>query len=285
MRHVAAFLMQGRWQPVLLMVATTLVPLLAWLSGAALALVTLRRGALEGGLTMAAASLALGVAFAAMGGNPLISGLGLLEYWVPVFALALVLRATVSLPLTVLTSAGMALVVLVGWHLVVTDPVAFWERTLGPLGQEPQAAEMVQTLLPMLAGFWVLGLWGLVICSLLLGRWWQALLYNPGGFRAEFHALRLDWRLALVGFAVTIIAAVSGPGLMNDLALVVSGVFTLQALAVGHALRVMKGWHWAVMIPLYGLMPFLFKVYALAGMADTWLDLRRKWAASDGDNG
>ena len=42
------------------------------------------------------------------------------------------------------------------------------------------------------------------IVSLLVSRWWQALLYNPGGFQQEFHALRLDSRFALILLAAVI---------------------------------------------------------------------------------
>jgi hypothetical protein len=30
------------------------------------------------------------------------------------------------------------------------------------------------------------------IVSVILGRWWQAMLYNPGGFKLEFHQLRFN---------------------------------------------------------------------------------------------
>lgn len=285
MKPVAAFIMQGRWHPVLFVVATTLLPLLAWLGGAALALVTLRRGGAEGALTLAGAATLLGVLFGAMGGNPLVSVLGLLEYWGPVFLLALVLRATVSLPLTVMAAAGMAALALLAWYAVVADPVAFWRGSLGPLLEGEESAQLVESVLPVLSGFWILGLWVLVTGSLVLARWWQAVLYNPGGFQQEFHALRLDWRLAGASLLIMLAATFTGPGVVYDLSLLVSGVFTLQALAVAHAVRVASGWHWVLMVPVYVLLPFLFKLYALLGIADTWFDLRGRLATGNGNGG
>ncbi|WP_290651003.1 hypothetical protein [Aquisalimonas sp.] len=282
MKPIAAFIMQGRWQPILFMAATTLLPLLAWLGGAALALVTLRRGAADGLVTLAGATLALGLIFGAMGANPLVSAAGLLEYWVPVFLLALVLRATVSLALTVMAGAALGMVALVVWYLLVPDPAAFWERSLAPLIEGQESGELMQAVLPAMSGFWMLGLWAIATCSLLLGRWWQAVLYNPGGFREEFHGLRLDWRIAVGALLVLLAATFTGPGLINDLSLLIAGVFTLQALAAAHAVRVAKGWHWAIMVPVYALMPFLFKLYALLGIVDTWFDLRRRVMAGNG---
>src|SRR5690606_29681664 len=40
-------------------------------------------------------------------------------------------------------------------------------------------------------------LW-ILTAALVIGRYWQALLYNPGGFREEFHQLRLDPRMMLL---------------------------------------------------------------------------------------
>ena len=42
--------------------------------------------------------------------------------------------------------------------------------------------------------------WGLVltaVVSLIVSRWWQGLVFNPGGFVKEFHSLRLDARVGL----------------------------------------------------------------------------------------
>ena len=284
MKALAAFIMQGRWQPVLFMTASTLLPLLAWLGGAALALVTLRRGASEGLVALVGSAALLGLVFGSMGANPLVSVAGLLEYWVPVFLLALVLRQTISLPVTIMAGGALGLVGLTIWYLLVPDPVAFWEQSLGPLVEGEETAELFQGLLPVMSGFWVLGLWGIAMASLLLGRWWQAVLYNPGGFREEFHGLRLDWRLAMVTLVIMLAATWTGPGLVYDLSLLLSGMFALQALAVTHAWRAAKQVHWMVMVPVYGLMPFLFKLYALLGIADTWFDFRKR-RASHGDDG
>lgn len=266
------------------MAATTLSSVLAWLGGAALALVTLRRGPLEGVLSIVAAAGILALVVVAMNGNPVISGLHVLEYWGPIFLLAWLLRVTVSLPLTLSVSLAGACLVLLGFHTVVADTGAFWQQQLGPLMEQELEPRVVNNVLPVLSGYWMLGLWALVVGSLLLGRWWQALLYNPGGFGAEFQALRLDWRLAGAALALMLGAAATGPGLVHDLALVAAGGFTVQALAVAHAVRATAGWHWAAMVPVYLLLPLLFQLYALVAIADSWLDIRRRQLDRRGDN-
>ncbi len=49
--------------------------------------------------------------------------------------------------------------------------------------------------------------WGLVltaVVSLVVSRWWQGLVFNPGGFVKEFHSLRLDARVGLATILVAI---------------------------------------------------------------------------------
>jgi len=43
------------------------------------------------------------------------------------------------------------------------------------------------------------------IVSLILGRWWQAMLYNPGGFKSEFHQLRFSTTFSVIILAVMLI--------------------------------------------------------------------------------
>ena len=44
------------------------------------------------------------------------------------------------------------------------------------------------------------------ILCLFVSRWWQAMLYNPGGFGEEFRQLRLDVRAAGLSIIAFIVA-------------------------------------------------------------------------------
>ena len=55
---------------------------------------------------------------------------------------------------------------------------------------------------------WLVG--STAVCGLFLSRWWQALLFNPGGFQEEFHGFRLDRTIALI-LIVFVIAGVGLP--------------------------------------------------------------------------
>ncbi len=81
-----------------------------------------------------------------------------------------------------------------------------------------------------------------VVGSLLLSRWWQALLVNPGGFRAEFHGLRLGSMVASVLMAAVILLHFMSPvlapwGSMAGFPLLLAGMglvhHTVAALGLG----------------------------------------------------
>ncbi|MEZ5581549.1 MAG: hypothetical protein R3F37_01040 [Candidatus Competibacteraceae bacterium] len=64
---------------------------------------------------------------------------------------------------------------------------------MGLLERDPQTLQqLLDYLAPMVVGLIFANGLASLLCGLLLGRWWQALLFNPGGFSREFHELRLD---------------------------------------------------------------------------------------------
>lgn len=279
MTGLAGFILRGRLSATLFIVGTSLVPFVAWLGCAAVSLVVLRRGPAEGGLVISGAVLALAALEMVLSGHPGgVAGLVLLV-WMPVFLVSVVLRATISLPLALLTGTTLAVLGLVIWHLSVPDPEAFWRMQLAVLEQdmgEDQFNQVMDIFGQHLVSFMALGLWLNVLVGLLLGRSWQAALYNPGGFRDEFHNLRLDWRLAAVSLLVMLMAVSTGPGLLNGVSLLLAGLFAVQALAMSHAVVRGRGWHAALLIVPYLLLPIAFMAVALLGILDAWFDIRRR---------
>ena len=71
---------------------------------------------------------------------------------------------------------------LVDWYLAFTADAG---------GQQGVTAEAQGLARQVIMGLFAMGQAYAMISFLVLARWWQSQLYNPGGLRAEFHQLRL----------------------------------------------------------------------------------------------
>ncbi|MDN5871039.1 MAG: hypothetical protein L0H73_10035 [Nitrococcus sp.] len=291
MRYIAELIMRGRVPAVGVIFATAMIPLLVWVGGGALSLVTLRRGALEGALAAGASTLLLMVVISALVGTPAPALQPILQLWLPVFLIALWLRYSVSLAQALEVAAGLAAMAVVIFHLLHPDTTAYWREVFGQArallaGPSPPDStawqNVVALLAPQMTRLWAANLLGLTVVSLLLGRWWQAMLYNPGGFRAEFQALRLERWFAWAVLALLVVAATLGQGLVYDIAFVLSSVFVLQVFAVLHSLSARWRWGKLWMVLAYLFLPLAIQLTAVVGIIDVFLDVRRRSTGTPG---
>jgi len=212
MRALAEWIMHGPAQARIATIALATVPLLfaglgagtarvfagfaatgmMTLCAAALGLVTLRRGAVAGFGLMAWALLP-GVVWLIWRNeaSPLV-------LMVTTTALAAVLRQTISWSRTLVAAAivGVLISALLGLlapQMAVELRELAQQLTQALAGKDPRLADLAspEALYEILLGGLVAGHLGSALISLVVARWWQALLYHPGGLRAEFHQLRL----------------------------------------------------------------------------------------------
>ncbi|MBK1727131.1 hypothetical protein [Halorhodospira neutriphila] len=245
-----------------------------------------RQGLGQGALVAAmAAGLLAGLLAVATGGELALPALRIvLEQWLPVLGLAGWLRRSVSLSSTLLLWAGLGALAVTGFYLAVGDPVGYWRGVVdallaaaGAQGLGPEAEALLQEeLLPMMTSLWAMNMMLMVLAGLLIGRGLQALLYNPGGLRAEFHGLSLGRTAAVGALALWLGAVLTGPGLLYDLAVVTGAAFVLQALAFAHAVVAARGWGRGWLVPVYLLAPLLFRVLALVGIGEALFQWRRR---------
>jgi len=140
-----------------------------------------------------------------------------------------------------------------------------------------QWLELLKAWAPWLPGQAVGAALLIALLALLLGRWWQALLFNPGGFRPEFHELRLGQPLAAFTLALFGAALLSGwPPLANGL-LALSVPYTVQGVAVVHAVVFKRRLSPAWLVLFYLLLiPFLSQLVMALGVVDAWTDFRNR---------
>lgn len=271
--------MRGRAQAAIVAIAGSWFPLI---SPATVALVTLRRGSLDGALILLWALLpALAALWVSDLGPlmPVVTFAGLLV----TFSAAQMLRRAASWASTLLGLVALSCLAALLVALAIPDPVAGITRALGEMFREMQAEAPEGVSFSPPSETFVLGLIAYVVAvssalSLLLGRWWQALLYNPGGLQAEFHNLRLTPAQALVCFGALLYCWWQG----GDYRIWAS-VFSLPLVLVGVAIvhysvkaRAM-GVQWLVLFYLGLLLVSpLTALLAIMAAMDTWIDFRAR---------
>lgn len=297
MRSLASFLMRGRMQAVLITVffaglSLLLAPLM-YISGGAVALVTLRKGSNVGLTTILISVMVMSLLSIIATGSPLPAIMIAAMVWVPVWILAILLQRTVSLSFVVAVACGIGLSLTVLVHLVLGDPVVWWksvlDQVLTSLGQNEQMdvqfAQFGEQLARLMTAIMVIALTLNVLLSLFVGRWWQATLYNPGGFKEEFHQLRLPKALAWITIAVMLVSIFSQQGagmLAGNLMIVMVFFFLIQALAIAHNVVATRELSVGWLVGLYLLMviapPQIMALLMLVGVSDAWLDIRKRVA-------
>jgi hypothetical protein len=303
MKAIATFVMRGPSQAALVAAVTALlsilVPPLALLSAASVGLVTLRGGSVHGLTVTGIATLGMGgLAWLALGSPWGALGI-LLMLWIPVFGLALVLRSTRSLSVTVQLAGALGVVLMLIAYASMSDPAATWLQALEPFREalvkdgvvdEAASAAVFGDLARWMTGAFAAALVSQLLFGLFIARWWQALLYNPGGFGEEFRALRLSRSFGIA--TLLLLAAlpfVDGVGFVANVLLVFGRLLMLQGLAVAHQVRALKNARPAWLVGLYVLlvlfMPQSLLLLACVGLVDLWGDIRARVApAGPGGN-
>jgi tetrahydromethanopterin S-methyltransferase subunit F len=297
MKRLASFVMQGLSQSVMvttvLAMFSLLFPLVGILSSASVGLVSLRQGLKSGAMTAGVSTLVTGALMMLIFGNPLPALVFLLLQWIPVGLLAWLLRGSRSLTLATHAGLGLGILAVAVQMLSVGNPTEFWRMQLQPMAQrfveaglfdQGQTAAAVAQLAPLMCGVVAAGYLLQLLFSLYVARWWQALLYNPSGFSAEFRQLRLHRILGLLGgvvLAFWLIPGVALPAWLNCLGLVLVSIFLLQGLAVAHgvfgAMPGSKRWLVATYVLLLLFLPQMATVLVTVGLLDVWIDLRGRF--------
>jgi hypothetical protein len=297
MRFLANTIMRGPMAAILVTSVAAmlglLLPPLGYLSAAAVGLVTLRLGLAEAGKVVAGSMLATAVLGGMLVGNVMAPLAFLLVLWLPLLVTAWSLRRSGDLARSLLLAGLFGVTVVLGFHAGVDDPAGWWRELLQRMTEQATAEqqEVLRPVLDDMAGL-MTGMVGAAVAlgvtlSLLLARWWQAALYNPGGFRSEFHALRLGRSVTGATVLLLVLNGLqpTGLGLLTDLLPLALLLHLLQGIAVVHSLVARSGANvgWLVAMYVLLLLPMVTTQAALtlavAGMVDNWMDFRTRLGA------
>ena len=275
--------MRGRAQACAVAFLGNLFPLI---SPATVGLVSLRKGSQEGVVVLLWAALPLIASYFFDQGSSLltfVSGLSLLMTLIS----ANVLRVTGSWQWTILTSMLTAVVVMLATALLLSTDVDLLVDRLSTMFAEiaQQQSSQVEPFIasrPLVLGLGALMLAVNTILCLFVSRWWQAMLYNPGGFGEEFRQLRLDVRaagLSIIAFTVALYLPTEYRfwAELMVLPLVLSGLslmhYGVNVAALG------KAWLVFMYVGLVVSGPVIGGLLVGLGLADSLLNLRLRLTA------
>jgi len=277
---LANFILRGRVQALAVAFIGSFFPLI---SSATIALVSLCKGAKEGLLLFLWISLILVLIQQASTDNPLLAAVSIASLGIMVIA-AKVHRHLASWQWTLLATIAISVACAFSFGLFMGSEVTAFlttvEAMFAAINSKQQDAQISldlteSMLLGIVATLLAIG----SIMSLMLARWWQAGIYNPGGFQKEFHSFKIEAKVAVI-----LVAVLLAGQFMSKSSQIWSDLAVLPLLIAGIALV-----HFAVKLLDQGRqwLAFLYVGIILAGkpvtvillvlgLTDSLIDLRSR---------
>lgn len=280
MKALAEFILRGRLQALIVALIGSFFPLI---SSAAIALVSICKGAKEGTLLFLWVSLALVLIQQAGSENPLLTAVSIASLGIMVIA-ATVHKVLASWQWTLLAIVAVAVAISQALGIFmessVTNLVATAQEMLSNVKSQEQDAQMSigltdSMLLGLVATILAVG----SMMSLMLARWWQAGIYNPGGFQKEFHSYTIDAKIAVLLVVILIVGQFlpQSSKLWAELAvlpLLVAGIalvhFIVKLFGQG------KQWLAFVYVGMIMVGKPVTLILVLLGLTDSLIDLRSR---------
>ena len=280
MKALAEFILRGRLQALIVALIGSFFPLI---SSAAIALVSICKGAKEGTLLFLWVSLALVLIQQAGSENPLLTAVSIASLGIMVIA-ATVHKVLASWQWTLLAIVAVAVAISQALGIFmessVTNLVATAQEMLSNVKSQEQDAQMTigltdSMLLGLVATILAVG----SMMSLMLARWWQAGIYNPGGFQKEFHSYTIDAKIAVLLVVILILGQFlpQSSKLWAELAvlpLLVAGIalvhFIVKLFGQG------KQWLAFVYVGMIMVGKPVTLILVLLGLTDSLIDLRSR---------
>lgn len=309
LQRLTQYLLKHRWRAFALTFVATFVPVLGVFGILYAGMVTLRKGMVEGALYTLAATLPYVVSFYLTGhqdaGSELVlwaavsvAVLSNILSWI--FACMLYRHATWSQILQVAALLGVLFVSVV--HLAYPGVADWWGNQLqayyhqaaslsGVVKAEVAAAptdiqlKSINETKQYATGLMTAAVLFNAILQLIVARWWQALVFNPGLLRRELHSIRLS-HLAGFLFALSLVLSYYGNSVVLDMMPVLYMLFTAAGLSLIHAMfGLMKSstrwfWLWLVYVALLFALPASLMIVSVLALMDVGFDLRRKLKVS-----
>jgi hypothetical protein len=283
------FLLENDYYALLYVAILALIPLATWLSAAIVALITLRKGGINGakGLIVGITSLLL-LYILSVTLSP--SGVfNAIMAFLPCFIMALVLRATASWNVT---AGFIVLLTLIGIVLihglfpeVIEQQYRFIQAVIKEFKREGSISGLFNTqgLNSTVIANYVIGMQGLSFAfsaatALLLARSVQARLFYPGGLRKEMSQFRASsW--GVIVLVVTALGAYQNNPLAISCLPILVAYYVCAGISLGFNILAKGkgiGSLFLLLLPLV-LLPFVtMPIYVMLGALDSLFNFRSR---------
>ena len=280
MKALAEFILRGRLQALIVALIGSFFPLI---SSATIALVSICKGAKEGTLLFLWVSLALVLLQQAGTENPLLTAVSIASLGIMVIVGA-VHKVLASWQWTLLAIVAVAVAISLAFGIFMGSSVTNLVATAQEMLSNVQSQEQDAQLSIGLTDSMLLGLVATILAvgsmmSLMLARWWQAGIYNPGGFQKEFHSYTIDAKIAVLIVVILIVGQLlpQSSKLWAELAvlpLLVVGIalvhFTVKLFGQG------KQWLAFVYVGMIMVGKPVILVLVVLALTDSLIDLRSR---------
>ncbi|OGT46794.1 MAG: hypothetical protein A3E83_03840 [Gammaproteobacteria bacterium RIFCSPHIGHO2_12_FULL_41_20] len=301
LHQLTTYLLKHRWLALLLTFACTFVPVLGTLSILFAVLVTLRKGMIEGAVFTLAAVLpyciSTYISFGVPQPVPLIfvwGAVGLIVVSnILTWFFAVILYKEGDFSLVLQTGALLTMLIVSLVHIFFPEVDKWWSTQLTTYFNQSPAlldtlkshstnvslVEMIDTTKYYATGFLMAMVFVNAVIQLIIARWWQAAMFQPGALKKELHAIRLG-RLIGVFFIGGIFLSYVRNRVALDIMPILYVTFAIAGLSLLHyivTLVKVSPWFWLLMmyIAVIWLFPVSIIIVAVTAFFDTWFDFRK----------
>ncbi len=298
LRRFTDFILKNRLNAIGITLVCAFIPLIGSISILIAALVTLRKGMFEGAVLMMVSCIPYLVSYFTYpsGGEiqlALDAVIIMLVINVLTWVFAVILRATENLSRVFQVATVLGVIAVLVVHALHPDIQMWWQtqltayfnKTAQMVGKLKETAltentmEIINVAKQYATGFLVTIILLNALLQLIIARWWQAVIFNPGSLQKELYSIRLGYFLGFL-FIVGLIVSYQNNKMILDVMPVLYVAFCIAGLSLIHSLIGLAELNWLWLILVYvgvvWLFPLSVVILSMVGLLDLGLDIRHR---------
>ena len=279
---LASFIMRGRVQASAVAALGNALPLI---TPATIGLVALRKGFSEGGLICLWGLLPVFLTYFYSDSNQFFVLLTACNF-LNIFLVCGILRYRGDWEMTLVSLVIISIILMGSLLLIFQQDFEVLVLRLIEVFEEASRQTNIESLKIEKSSIAVFTTWTIVLNTFLgvaIARWWQSIIFNPGGFKKEFQGIRLNRKLLILIFSILILSSAifneySNWAYLSIFPLVVGGLSLFHWLVNEKHLGKVPIIFTYVFMVLF--TPFVILILALLGTVDCFYNVRQKLRAN-----